>query len=724
MTMHRGMVALAFACCPAFTWAAAHPSNDFIEEIVVTAETFGRTLRDSTASVIVVTEQELAWATERDHVEILRRVPNVSIDPQDGRVGFREMPERGFGGFGTNSNMQLDGATYTPYFISDVKLPLWDVRQLEILRGAQTGAALFSATGVIAATTRDPTFEHSGEALMDFRDEGRREFGVAHGGPLIPGTLAFRVAVHTMRDPGAIDNVALGDDQWHDEERHLLRGKLLCQPAWWAGSRILFTYQGQKDVLGARSPVINRVLARDGFDPFARETAVDTPEQRRNYFNLSTLEIDHPLGRRWSANHLLSYQTRRFSDTRDFDGTAAASITLDETFRSNSLQYQSKLSYQGPWRLELGVSAIGFFPLEDQLAFVSPFDLDGPGPLPGIDLVTSFGFDDDIWGAFLFGYASRTWNDRWTLDVGGRMLRGQIDSHRQVRSQRGSTTGIPALDDFYDSIIASFPELDAGAKPDDTRFLPMAALSYALNANVSVGVRYEQGYRIGQTDVNRARATAVPYQPETSDHWGAYVRSVWLAGKLSVSGNVFHVDFDDLQLRRCFSDDPLDCNTVNAAKASSQGVEVEIAYLPHGNWNSWLAFGVTQTNYSRIRAQVQENPSQQARNDKTPWSAATGLTYSTGSGLFAGMDWTYQSAGAIGLAGNGAVDTESLLLVNARIGWRFSLGSQDAEVSAYARNLLDEEYLLFANPALPSGFAQRAVVGDAREWGLSLRIGW
>ncbi len=104
----------------------------------------------------MLTRDDPARVTERDHVELLRRIPNVRVDPVDERIAFRGMPERGFAGFGNNSNLQLDEATYTPYYLSDVKLPLWDLRQLEVLRGAQTGAALFSATGVIAAVSEGP----------------------------------------------------------------------------------------------------------------------------------------------------------------------------------------------------------------------------------------------------------------------------------------------------------------------------------------------------------------------------------------------------------------------------------------------------------------------------------------------------------------------------------------------------------------------------------------
>ncbi|KAK0339952.1 hypothetical protein LTR94_032502, partial [Friedmanniomyces endolithicus] len=88
---------------------------------------------------------------------------------------------------------------------------LWDVDQVEILRGPQsTIQGLNSLAGAIVLTTRDASVtDYSADGRILWTDRNDRTFSVAAGGPLIRDELGIRLSAERRADRG--QHAALAD---------------------------------------------------------------------------------------------------------------------------------------------------------------------------------------------------------------------------------------------------------------------------------------------------------------------------------------------------------------------------------------------------------------------------------------------------------------------------------------------------------------------------------
>ncbi len=95
------------------------------------------------------------------------------------------------------------------------------------------------------------------------------------------------------------------------------------------------------------------------------------------------------------------------------------------------------------------------------------------------------------------------------------------------------------------------------------------------------------------------------------------------------------------------------------------------------------------------------------------WTVSAGCIYAHSSGLFVEADVTSRPETRAEIDNDPLVVNDARTLVNARVGWTF----RTTEVSLYARNLFDEEYLSYRNA--PVLFY---VLGDPREVGMTVSV--
>jgi iron complex outermembrane receptor protein len=216
-------VALALGSCgaafgqnaPASDEGASADMSGGLKEIVVTATRHEESLSKVPVSVSAYTQEDMDQKGMKDFADIVRFTPGVSID----QTGTNAISIRGIsssGGAGTtgiyidDTPIQMRSLGFNP----DDTLPkTFDLDRVEVLRGPQ--GTLFGA-GSEGGTVRyiltqpslnkDSTYARS---ELSFTQDGQPSFeaGVAHGGPIIDGTLGFRASVWFRRDGGWIDRV-------------------------------------------------------------------------------------------------------------------------------------------------------------------------------------------------------------------------------------------------------------------------------------------------------------------------------------------------------------------------------------------------------------------------------------------------------------------------------------------------------------------------------------
>jgi len=197
------------------TDAGAAEESGALKEIVVTATRHEESLSKVPESISAYTQEDMDQRGMKDFTDIVRYTPGVSID----QTGTNAISIRGISssaGAGTtgiyldDTPIQMRSLGFNP----DDTLPkTFDLDRVEVLRGPQ--GTLFGAGsegGTVRyiltqpSLTKDSTYARSEVSFTQY-GEPSYEAGVAHGGPIIDGTLGFRASVWFRRDGGWIDRV-------------------------------------------------------------------------------------------------------------------------------------------------------------------------------------------------------------------------------------------------------------------------------------------------------------------------------------------------------------------------------------------------------------------------------------------------------------------------------------------------------------------------------------
>ncbi len=176
---------------------AAEPQGD---DIIVTGEKSNRTLQQTTTSTIASTLHSgstgavgvgTAVASSTTLATTMQDVYNrtANVSETYGAAGFtiRGISNSGVGAGGNadTASVYIDGAPITREALFGGPTDLWDVGQVEILRGPQsTIQGLNALAGAIVITTRDPsTTEYSADGRILWTNQNDRTFSAAVGGP-------------------------------------------------------------------------------------------------------------------------------------------------------------------------------------------------------------------------------------------------------------------------------------------------------------------------------------------------------------------------------------------------------------------------------------------------------------------------------------------------------------------------------------------------------------
>ena len=204
------------------------------DEIVITAERYGGSVRTTPVAVTALSEEAL---TERQVVnvrDLVNQVPGITLAPATAASSQMKVVVRGAGtetgGIRTNGTVGV--------YIDNVIQPrpmgaffdFFDISRVEFLRGPQgTLYGRNTSGGAIKLLTKQPTYDWTGAAQVGIGDWEAREVKAYVSGPIIPGKLAFSLSgVHRQRE-GFLEGLLVGR-QVGRLKRSAERAKLLFEP--------------------------------------------------------------------------------------------------------------------------------------------------------------------------------------------------------------------------------------------------------------------------------------------------------------------------------------------------------------------------------------------------------------------------------------------------------------------------------------------------------------
>lgn len=642
--------------------------------VTVTAEKSGRSLQDTATSAVVLEQTDLDKRAGLESArDVLTSVPNVNLVG----AGFAPVvrgidgngPVAGFdaavAGTRARVGVQIDGRPSTFNEIVYGDSDLWDVQQVEVLRGAQSTLQGRNAiAGSMVIKTNDPEFTRDYALRVGGGNYDQRRYSGVVGGPLTE-ELAFRVAADRVERSSWMKGTVgfPGVDDTGDIENQILRGKLLWEPRALPQLRALLTLN-HSEFVGPQTEFVSR--------PFGKR--VDAFGTRLPIFDISSDSAIADLS--YEINPNLSFEG--LVSTIDFRGERK---TLpgqgNGPGKGRNYVVEPRLRFSGEGRAS-GVAGIHLFQADE----------------PGSSDFGNVKFDDQTLTAAVFGEV--TWPLTHMLDL--------IAGARYEEERRDRSGGNP------DPVVAIVVDIDETYRA----FLPKLGLAWHPQDSTTLGVQVSRGYNGGggggaNFDTVRGVTTNYQFDPEYVVTYELFGRQELADGRLRLAANLFYSDYTDMQLRFDLTpENPSDFAFLvdNADEVKTYGVEGSL------NWRLTREFEV-YANLGLLKTKITSYPDSGFEGNHLPQSAPVsgggGFIWTHG-GWDANLGARYSDSYHSAIANVRRAKVDPYTVVNAQLGYRWG----QIRLYGTVTNLLDSDRATFINPVGADAAADRAVLLNPR----------
>jgi iron complex outermembrane receptor protein len=580
-----------------------------IEEIVVQARKRDEFLEDTPVSITALGEELLREAniTRIDQIENL--VPNISINSGQTSVQIRI---RGVGtaaagvAFDPGVGMYIDGV-YMPRAQSAIFDTL-DVASVEVLRGPQ--GTLFGKNtigGAVNITTRKP-----GEDLEAFQLVRVGNLGIVNTRSMInlpirigwfEDKLFTRLAFSSQNRSGYAENPFLGRDDLGQQDSLTFLGSVRFLPiddltidvtgTWWESSGQGATGQcaiTQETVIGRFQPGFYDACRESR--PYRYSLDVDQSQRASNYGTWGTIRYDvGDAG--WleeiSLKSITSWRQQRNSGALDLDATPFPMVWLTSTGGPDPRDGDPGTSEQIQQEFQINGSA-----WEGRAQFVGGFfafweNAQRPAVtnvgVPNFESSTRNYLEIDNFTWAFFGQTTVEMTEWASLTAG---LRYSSDGKKASQTNTSLLTDPPeiTLQGAGDETFTAWSPMASIALSAPEDWLETASLDHFMGY-----FTYSKGFKGGGFNAT-VNPTAqgeglAPFQPETLDNFEVGFKTIAFNRRVTLNLSLFYGKYDDIQQR--VSETVFDENgdieeiltlTLNAAEATTKGVEVEILTMP------------------------------------------------------------------------------------------------------------------------------------------------
>ena len=642
-----------------------------------------RSVDDNPASVSVIDQQRIETGRIRDMRESFRLLPNVNASPSRGNNnGFtiRGINSEGLWGADGNqaplSTLYIDGAPQSLEGVRRGLRGLWDVQQLEVLRGPQTTLGRNAMAGAVVVKTNDPTPYWEGAARASLGSGHSHDEAVMLSGPLTDD-LSFRLAGEKLWEEKGI-RYNLDELQYLQEGEYWQgRAKLLYTPSFVPGLSIQYGFARGKD-----DPAITSTTDARHRRYVMNSSEYHWLETRLNEVDNHVLDVRYPL-----SDRLTLESTTTFTETRTHFDTPTNVFVRDELREDRDLTQDLRLRVGHADDRLSGLFGVFYGRLRHSVDSEMKY-------LLGTDYLQLQSLEDQLDRDNLAAYSDLEYRltPRLSLLAG---LRYEYEKHD------------------YDFLNRQTDAPFTG----DTRFdalLPKLGLAYQLADNHRLALTATKGYRSGFIERNPQSREAFEVDPEHLWSYELASRSHWLDDRLRLNGNLFYYDWSDMQHTATgFCDNngvPMPCAvTRNIGKAEAYGAELSLEATPLHNLDIRTAVGW-------LRTELTQHPEQEGNRfpEAPQWSGSLEVTYRFADHWFAGGDLSYKdwyySTGSTLNARDQRIGSHSL--TNLRLGYE----QDNLLVVGELRNAFDRRYIT-ASDQLGVDY-----VGDRRTANLSVQL--
>ncbi|RVU82855.1 TonB-dependent receptor [Leucothrix sargassi] len=640
-----------------------------LDNVIVSGEKIERSLKDTTSSVSVVSEETLATTENLTVSDAIAAIPNVvttSGNTPSIRGVYGDGAAGGFnsitGGAKARVSMIVDGVAAP--FVADWTgdSGLWDFEQLEVFRGPQsTSNGRSSIAGAINLKSKDPTNDWEGAVRLGLRNQ--EEYKDAAGvisGPLVKDKLSFRLSAQktdgqTVTDTTEFEGNA-ADYDLNEMDSQTYRGKLLWTPT--DKFKALLSHTSSEE-----SGDTGRVFY-DGADPWA---------YKRIYFrDIDTTSDTTSLKNSYQLNDQTSIEVliANTDYTWGFDSYTVATASEQQlNFDENDKTVEAKVSFgEGGQRLN-GVVGLAYSKREQDFESTGSSVYDG---------------DDSSDSKAVYGEVNYDLNDYFTLTGGLRVEKESQDRNFTF----GDTTYV--LDE------------------SKTITMPKIGLQYYITDQTTLGFSARQGYNSagGALDLSD---DYYYYDEEKVNTYEFSVRSDLAGGKYQVNSNVFYNDYDGYQALNSSR------RIINMDEAVSYGVEVEAvaAVTPKLTVNGGLGLLKTEI---KDAGDTYTDVNGNEMNMAPAFTAKVGAKYAMTNNFSLGLDYNYVDEYYSDLSNAEDTIAGGYGYANLKLKYKY----RDFDIAAFVNNITDTQGVVYqgaVSTSNPDGYAD---ILQPRNAGLSV----
>ncbi|WP_181817780.1 TonB-dependent receptor [Psychromonas sp. B3M02] len=652
---------------------AEEPSHT--EVMIVTGEKMDRDIKDTTTAVTVIHGEDIDHTGAKTVNDVVIKAPNVVTS------GFGSVNIRGVNGSGAATGFyairsgarqrvdtNVDGVSdaFTGYNFSGSGV--WDVQQVEVLRGPQsTTQGENSIGGAVSVKTNDPTFapEYAIRGGAEIYENGNvmKNVALMASGP-INDELAYRFAFDGTDGQSYItydgDSIPVDPE---DSQNLNFRGKLLWEPAFNEDLSIKLTtnyrkadgnYLNWANWDGGTGYEDETLTLGTNYNEYQdRNYSYNTRIQDSDVYNVST-EINYKINSQVTSKTLISYNSQR----NIFD------------------QYPSEQTYNFKDKTAKIESQLTFTPTDSQIdGFVGIMAADRENTVSSETASTEGKTDETRLG--VFGEMNYYIDDQFTVTAGARVQREK--QHRE----------------YSNTYVTNEVDNDI----QDTYLLPKLAFTYSPVEDTTFGISVRQGYNSGGLGYYNYDGASEVYTYE-SESVTAYEFSAKTAFNNSTTINtaIFYNDYEDYQ-------GISDYKITNVDESHTMGLEVELSHWLTDSLEVRPAIGLLKT-----EVDSDDSFAGNELSNAPDFNASLALTQYVGENLTLGADVTYVSEYYSDLDNTEDYKAGEYAIIGTSVD--YTIG--DLLISGYITNLTDEDVVYLIN----GGY--RASVGQSRTVGLNL----
>lgn len=677
--------------------------------IIVTAQKIDRSFENTVGSIGVTTADDLDDNPSLSKMQdVLRNTANVTSDGEDG-LTIRGVTNFGPTGTGNSSvySIVIDGVSQTEFNDDIGDISMWDVKQVEVLRGSQsTTAGRNALAGAVFVESNDPTFYDTGKVQLGYGSDNTYQQAMASSGA-VSDRLAYRLSAEKKHTDGQVTNNNFDEGDWNSSDIVTVRGKLL------------YDLNDTNDV--------QLMLSNSRFDeqgqPFSSQpdNFINTDNQLSSvasHKNNATVTFKSQLTDEWALKTITAYNDTNFKRVLDSDEAQGLARLNTDRF-TDKLSQEVLLSHTSP----RSKAVVGLFAETGEFDYDILFEnLTLPFPIPGTTDVIPVSINynnqgrEDYDNYAVFFNADYKLTDQLTLLSG---LRYDYDSRHSNQDPKGTlaqSLGSPAFDAYAQQVLSDTVGYTEGDFVN-REWLPKLGLDYKWNDQLSTGLVYQRGYRPGGTSLNLVTAQAVEFAPEFTDNYEISIRFTDPNERYVIKSNIFYTDWQDQQVSIAGDTGvAYDTYVENAGSSHLYGMELE------GTWQATKALrvngglGLLKTEFDDYLSNGRDYSGKEFKRARGI-TANLGATYQAPFGWFLGGYATHQGEGWQDVSNDKPL--ESYTLFNLKTGYKTDAWG----AYVYVNNAFDTQYSL-----LDYDFAGDPVryylPGADRSVGLTINYNW